>query len=372
MSPTKTGEDSVVERTVVSLAASAFVACCGLASFLTWEALSEPKVARAQTTGTCPNAQLIDTFEGNGDQQTDTFNTTTNSLRISYSVTSSDPQFPASLFIDVIDANDPDQLPVGDAEQNGDGGGETFVNSPAGTYFLDITLFGSGNFTITVGQCEGGNPSQGTPEASAPETTTLEATTVQPPTVESPAPEATAPQAVRPAQNQRSRADEGCANPQPVVTFSGTENQVTAPFEITGETFRLRYETAPNGPDPFLPTVDIEVLNQNGQPIGEGPLVFEGEDGSENILAGPGTFGLEIRAEEASYNITVEDCIGTPSGNPVGGREHHQGRVDSPVDVIRKTRVVKIPNTGGPPYLAVGALALLGAALIAGRAVLRR
>jgi hypothetical protein len=59
-----------VERTVVSLAASAFVACCGLASFLTWEALSEPKVARAQTTGTCPNAQLIDTFEGNGDQQT--------------------------------------------------------------------------------------------------------------------------------------------------------------------------------------------------------------------------------------------------------------------------------------------------------------
>src|SRR5918993_575781 len=159
-------EDNVVERTVASLAASAFVACCGLAWCLSWEAVIEPKPAKAQTTGTCPNAQLIDTFEGNGDQQTDTFNTTTNSFRVSYNVTGSDPQFPASLFIDVIDANDPNQFPVGDATQDGDGQGETFINSPPGTYFLDISFFG-GNYTITVEQCEGGNPSQGTPEASA-------------------------------------------------------------------------------------------------------------------------------------------------------------------------------------------------------------
>lgn len=80
-----------MERTVDSLALSAFVACCGLACFLSWELLSEPRPVRAQTTGTCPNAQLIDTYVGNGDQQTDTFNTTTNSFRVSYSVTGTAP-----------------------------------------------------------------------------------------------------------------------------------------------------------------------------------------------------------------------------------------------------------------------------------------
>jgi hypothetical protein len=52
--------------------------------WLSWEGVIEPKPARAQTTGTCPNAQLIDTFEGNGTQQTDTFNTTTDSFRVSF------------------------------------------------------------------------------------------------------------------------------------------------------------------------------------------------------------------------------------------------------------------------------------------------
>jgi len=349
---------------------------------LSWEVIGEPRPARAQTTGTCPNAQLIDTFEGNGDQQTDTFNTTTNSFRVSYNVTGSDPQFPASLFIDVIDANDPNQLPVGDATQDGDGQGETFINSPPGTYFLDISFYG-GNYTITVEQCEGGNPSQGTPEASAspvtssPPSSPPATTTASPPASRSPidsgqGEEATTPEATTQAADQRPQGDEGCTNPQPVTTFSGTENQVTAPFDITGESFRLRYETAPNGPDPFVPSVDIEVLNQNGQPIGEGPLIFEGEDGSENILAGPGTFSLEITAEDASYDITVEDCIGTPTEERPGPPEPRPGPVDRREGVIRETQVRRIPNTGGPPYLAVGALALLGAALVAGRGVFRR
>jgi hypothetical protein len=61
-----------VQRIVASLGVSAIVASCSLALFLSWDVFSEPRPARAQTTGTCPNAQLIDTFEGNGDQQTDT------------------------------------------------------------------------------------------------------------------------------------------------------------------------------------------------------------------------------------------------------------------------------------------------------------
>jgi hypothetical protein len=128
-----------LERTVASLASSAIVACSGLVLCLSWEVLSEPRPAKAQTTGTCPNAQLIDTYEGTGNQQTDTFNTT-NSLHITYNVTGSDPDLSALLLIAVIDANDPDQLSVGNASQDGNGRGETFVNAPAGSYFLDISL----------------------------------------------------------------------------------------------------------------------------------------------------------------------------------------------------------------------------------------
>jgi Tol biopolymer transport system component len=48
------------------------------------------------------------------------------------------------------------------------------------------------------------------------------------------------------------------------------------------------------------------------------------------------------------------------------------GPVDRPEGVIPRTGVRRVPPTGGPPYLAVGAVALLGVALIAGRGVLRR
>jgi hypothetical protein len=222
-----------VERTVASLAASAFVACCGLVLGLSWEVLSEPRPAKAQTTGTCPNPQFIDTFEGNGDQQTDTFNTTTNSLRVSYNVTGSGRQFPATLDIAVIDANDRLQLPVGDASQDGNGQGETFINSPAGTYYLDISFFdvdGGGQYTITVEQCEGGDPSR---------------------------------------------------NPNP---------------------------------------------GRGGPPV-------------------------------------VRDQYGA---------DKRVGPIDRPAGVIPRTSVRRVPPTGGPPYLAVGAVVLLGVALIAGRGVLRR
>jgi hypothetical protein len=227
-----------VQRTVVSPAVSAFVASCSLVLLLSWEVLGEPKPARAQTTGTCPNAQLIDTFEGNGDQQTDTFDTTTNSLRVTFNVTGSDPDFPASLYIRVVDANDPDQFSVGNATQDGNGRGETFVNSPAGTYYLDISFFdvdGGGQYTITVEQCEGGTPSR---------------------------------------------------NPNP----------------------------------------------------GSGGAV-------------------PVRDQYASKTLPPR----TPPGD-----------VSNPRDVIPRSSVRRMPPTGGPPYLSVGAVVLLGVALIAGRGALRR
>ena len=120
--------------------------------FCLGRSLAEPRPARAQTTGTCPNAQLIDTYEGSGDQQTDTFNTTTDSFRVSFT------SGPGVLYVDVINADRPNDLPVASLSQNGRGQGETFANTPPGTYYLDI--ISSADYTITVEQCEGGDPSR--------------------------------------------------------------------------------------------------------------------------------------------------------------------------------------------------------------------
>lgn len=156
--------------------------------------------------------------------------------------------------------------------------------------------------------------------------------------------------------------DEGCENPERVATFTGTENQRTDSFRITGNTFRIRYETEPAGADPTAPTVEVDVLNRNGRLIGEGFLVFDGEDGSENILAGPGVFILEIRADEARYTITVEDCVED---------DDDEGDVDDDDDVVNDPKKT-LANTGGVSVIAlVAGLFLAGGGLLL-RATLKR
>jgi hypothetical protein len=63
---------------------------------------------------------------------------------------------------------------------------------------------------------------------------------------------------------------------------------------------------------------------------------------------------------------------GTTPSEDQYGKKVPPGNVSNPKDIVPGTEAKKIPNTGGPPYLAIGALALLGTALIAGRGVLRR
>lgn len=58
----------------------------------------------------------------------------------------------------MIDADDPEGLPVADVSQNGSGTGQTFANIPPGTYYLDIIASGL-DYTIAMEQCKGGNPS---------------------------------------------------------------------------------------------------------------------------------------------------------------------------------------------------------------------
>jgi micrococcal nuclease len=75
--------------------------------------------------------------------------------------------------------------------------------------------------------------------------------------------------------------------------------------------------------------------------------------------------------------IACEELIGEGSDGQTPVREQYEpkrppGPIDRPEGVIPRTEVRRVPPTGGPPYLAVGAVALLGVALIAGRGVLRR
>ena len=91
-------------------------------------------------------------------------------------------------------------------------------------------------------------------------------------------------------------------------------------------------------------------------------------------------YGLDGPIGEASDGIKGVPCEDLPhrptsggdGGGPAGEQYGKPGPVDNPKGVRPGTTVKKIPPTGGPPYLAVGALALLGAAVIVGRDVLRR
>ena len=141
------------------MAAVMTVSACGIAVRLAWVEVGGRHLAYAQTKGTCPNPRLIDTFEGgNANQQSDTFNTTTDSFRVSWRTTNTlGAEAEGSLYIYVNGANDPNALPVESVFQEGTGRGETFVNTPPGSYFLDI-ISGGLDYTITVEQCARGDP----------------------------------------------------------------------------------------------------------------------------------------------------------------------------------------------------------------------
>jgi hypothetical protein len=78
-------------------------------------------------------------------------------------------------------------------------------------------------------------------------------------------------------------------------------------------------------------------------------------------LRGDGGGGDPIGPESTFAGTTPADNQYAPKAPP--------GPIDRPEGVMLGTGVRRVPATGGPPYLAIGALALLGVALIAGRSV---
>ena len=89
----------------------------------------------------------------------------------------------------------------------------------------------------------------------------------------------------------------------------------------------------------------------------------------EELPPGDGGEGNPTGGNPTGQN--TEDT--TPAEDQYTSKKVPPGPINKPKGVKPKSVVSKkVPNTGGPPYLAVGALALLGTALIVGRGVLRR
>jgi hypothetical protein len=119
------------------------------------------------------------------------------------------------------------------------------------------------------------------------------------------------------------------------------------------------------------------------------------------VIADPGKYDVQTDVTPnngATYTVKIEECSTIQEGPPPEDttpevtapenttpsegkftpkkippeKKQPPGNVSNPKDIVKGSEAKKIPNTGGPPYFVLGALALLGGALIAGRGVLRR
>jgi hypothetical protein len=179
-----------------------------------------------------------------------------------------------------------------------------------------------------------------------------------------------------------------CPGAQVVDTIGPTSEDLRiGPFRITGEKFRLTYETM-NLDENGQPFLDVTVLDKEGNEVG-GQVIFEEGTEKEIVPASPGSFTLEVRAEDLEYKITIEDCTGkqnqNPNQPPTGGSPGDNGIPgdgQQPIsedqyqaDVIADTIPNKpLPNTGGVPLLGmvILGLAFVGVGFSIFRAAMRQ
>jgi hypothetical protein len=181
-------------------------------------------------------------------------------------------------------------------------------------------------------------------------------------------PERTTPTPTPEQRETDVQASTECPGAVMVGTVGPTDDDlIIGPFRITGEKFRLTYETT-DADESGLPFFDVTVLDEARDEIG-GMVIFEAGIEREIIIAGPGNFTLEARAEDLKYTIIAEDCAGgdnpEPPGPPVPTdpvpEEQYESDVDPPnEDVIDDTISDKpLPDTGGVPLLGLAVFGLI-------------
>ena len=109
----------------------------------------------------------------------------------------------------------------------------------------------------------------------------------------------------------------------------------------------------------------ITISAPNGSPTIVGP--------TGDYIGDHATFPDADTAFDTDGDYRVVASTGVACGGGGAADEQYKpGPVNDPKGVMPETVVVrKVPRTGGPPYIALAAVALLSVALIAGRAMLR-
>ena len=98
-----------------------------------------------------------------------------------------------------------------------------------------------------------------------------------------------------------------CQGAEEIGSVGPTERNLDVDFRAEGDKVRLTYKTTKldNDGEPFL---DVAVLRGNKE-VGGRVIRDQGTE-SEIVTEAPGRFTMEIRAEDLTYEITVEDCTG--------------------------------------------------------------
>jgi hypothetical protein len=193
-----------------------------------------------------------------------------------------------------------------------------------------------------------------------------------------------------------------CLGPRELMNESaggpGIKSKAFPSFATNSPSFLVTVSTTktPNA-DRLFAGISVNVYNSNESGDAAkiaSPHIDAGDTKSFLIKEGTGQYDIAVAGIDTNYTIVVEECTGgsspsrnpNPGGggavpvqdpvqNPVRGQygaDKRVGPIDRPAGVIPRTSVRRVPRTGGPPYLAVGAVVLLGVALIAGRGVLKR
>jgi hypothetical protein len=111
----------------------------------------------------------------------------------------------------------------------------------------------------------------------------------------------------------------------------------------------------------------ITISAPNGRPKIVGPA---GDYIGDHATFPDADTAFDTDGDYSVVSSTGVTCGG--GGTTAADDQYRPGPVNNPKGVMPETVVVdKVPKTGGPPYIALAAVALLSVALIAGRAILR-
>jgi hypothetical protein len=98
-----------------------------------------------------------------------------------------------------------------------------------------------------------------------------------------------------------------------------TENQITEPFNIGGNSFRVLGDLRNTDPKDCIQSLTTRPIDQDTDLAADVILTQDVGLFEETVLEGPGTFALEIEVGVGSNvenTVRVEDCGATPRGGP--------------------------------------------------------